>query len=102
LLKNLAIQSAASRPEGLAGCCEALCSSAAERRDYVAFAVSRQQFFSLRFKKPDQHAAFFRPRRAVLQREANYSKAGFWSARGQEYFFHAAYICSFGLQNYRN
>ena len=31
LLKNLAIRSAASRPGGLAGCCEALCSSAAEK-----------------------------------------------------------------------
>jgi len=51
LLKNLAIQSAASRPVGLAGCCEALCSSAAERRDYVASAVSRQQFFFASLQK---------------------------------------------------
>jgi hypothetical protein len=44
-------------------------------------------FFSLRFKKPDQHAAFFCPRRAVLRREANYSKARFWNARGDAQIF---------------
>ena len=44
-------------------------------------------FFRFASKKPDQHAAFFRPRRAVPQREANYSKRRFWSARGWTYIF---------------
>jgi hypothetical protein len=49
---------------------------------HLLFGVN--SFFRFASKKPDQHAAFFCPRRAVLRREANYSKARFWNARGGE------------------
>jgi hypothetical protein len=53
-------------------------------------------FFRFASKKPDQHAAFFRPRRAVLRRGTNYSKARFWNARGGAHIFSGSAYFLFG------